>query len=246
MTGMDRAIVPTGLSYEEREREGTKMVPYSEPERRVVAAAPKQWETRRVDETAAQAVKYAATTKERDELFQRIAGTDQDIRGRVDAMHGLLGNERRHRYIRPRDRSPERKVRKRERERPGPVDRPMIKSRLFLPEAPRAPEPEPEPLALLPEPRAEPKSRERTERRREKDLETIRKTFSERIQRIEAAKPEKRSAEEVEDEPETAKLLEEDLSGFETVPPTPELQPAEAPEPAALEEDLPAQPRARR
>ena len=50
--GMDRAIVPTGLSYEEREREGTKMVPYSEPERRVVAAAPKQWETRRVDETA--------------------------------------------------------------------------------------------------------------------------------------------------------------------------------------------------
>ena len=82
------------------------MVPYSEPERRVVAAAPKQWKTRRVDETAAQAVKHAAATKERDELFQGIAGTDQDIQGRVDAMHGLLGNERRHRYIMPRDRAP--------------------------------------------------------------------------------------------------------------------------------------------
>ncbi len=86
MTGSDRALVPTGLSYEERERKGAERVPYSEPERRVVAAAPKQWKTRRVDETAAQAVKHAAATKERDELFQRIAGTDQDIQGRMDAM----------------------------------------------------------------------------------------------------------------------------------------------------------------
>ena len=37
VTGLDRAIVPTGLSYEERERQGAEMVPYRAP---VVAKIP--------------------------------------------------------------------------------------------------------------------------------------------------------------------------------------------------------------
>ena len=158
VTGLDRAVVPTGLSYEERERQGTEMVPFTAPQDRPVARAmtqpPAGVVVQPVQAVARSTEAYDAlqrvqqvpkgppkrltrgptqaqlADKDRDALFRRIAQAPQDIVGRVDAMHGLLGNERRHRAIAPRDRSPERtKARKRdrERERPGPVDRPMIK-----------------------------------------------------------------------------------------------------------------------
>ena len=40
VTGLDRAIVPTGLNYEERERQGAEMVPYRAPERAVAKIPP--------------------------------------------------------------------------------------------------------------------------------------------------------------------------------------------------------------
>ena len=222
---MDRAVVPTGLSYEERERQGTEMVPYADrPVARAMTQPPAGVVVQpvqavaRLKEGPKRPTQAQLADKDRDALFRRIAQAPQDIVGRVDAMHGLLGNERRHRAIAPRDRSPERtKARKRdrERERPGPVDRPMIKSGLFLP-APEAPEDEPRP-ALAP---SELGSRQRAEKRREEKLDVIRKKFAERIQRKDAALPEKRSAEDVEPEDEAAKLQEDDLTGFETAPPT--------------------------